>query len=134
MSSSPGYNLELFSKIMQRNNSGLHSLDSNAAYKLLPASFSIIFGFKSCNDYFMLLCDLHKKTWKVSKMINQDEIIFCEIIDETIKSNSFFRLLLQIRSNSFSLDVNGNAIFTKIRLAENENFGGLMGLCAMVEN
>lgn len=92
----------------------------------------VIVAMKSPDDYCMICCDAYNKIWSFVHIIRDKEILVSQAVDESLRCNIFYNLLIQVRCNSISLDVNGVPLFTNIRVSGVEEFGGLLGLCAKV--
>ena len=112
------------------------ALDSAAASSFAVSSasklcFQIVLAFKSCQDFLIVTCDLEHQSWVLSKVKHGEEHV-CEQVtsSEGIKRNQFYELLIQVRGNAVSLDVNNTPIFTAVRIADEESLTGLVGVLA----
>lgn len=119
----PMYDLEVSLKIMK------NSVHSNSIP--LNWNFQLIFAFKSINDYSLVTCNLLRSTWILSKIKDGNEIFISESSSLPVKANIFYSVLLQIRGNKVSVDVNGIPIFTSIASSNSIAFNGLVGLQCM---
>lgn len=123
-STCPLFDLEVSAKVMRTKvNPKSPSVNSN---------FQIVVAFKSVSDYVTITCDLIGLRWVMTRVIDGTENAVAESIDSTIKANTFYCLLIQIRENSISVDINSIPVFTAVRLSDTENLSGLVGLFAKV--
>lgn len=95
--------------------------------------FELIFAFKSPTDYFSLICDVSNGTWSLTRCLGSEKttVLSCGASEE-IKPNLFYSILLQVRGNTVSVDVDNVPIFTTARPPDAVNMSGLMGLLAQV--
>jgi len=121
MSPCPSFNLEVHAKIIQNQRNVLKS-----------NNFQIIFGFKSITEYFTLTCEFLQKRWIISRLRDGEEIVIAETVDVNIKANLFYDILVQMRDNSLSIDINGLAVFTTVRFSDGLTLTGLVGVQAKV--
>eukprot|EP00602_Paraphysomonas_sp_CaronLab_P006428 CAMPEP_0185030678 /NCGR_PEP_ID=MMETSP1103-20130426/17677_1 /TAXON_ID=36769 /ORGANISM="Paraphysomonas bandaiensis, Strain Caron Lab Isolate" /LENGTH=657 /DNA_ID=CAMNT_0027565891 /DNA_START=53 /DNA_END=2023 /DNA_ORIENTATION=- len=92
-------------------------------------SFEVIFAFKSATDYLSLECDVRAQRWQLSRVMGPD----CTVLsaaEAELRPNFFYPILIQIRGNSVSVDVDGSPVFTSVRLAEGGTLSGMLGLLA----
>lgn len=122
--SKPFYNFEVNAKIINETTKLMN--------KSMNTNFQIIFAFKSISDYMLITCSLLEQNWILSKVINGEETIISEYIDDNIKSNVFFNLLIQVRDNTLSIDVNATPLFTLFKFTDGSQLSGLFGVQAKV--
>ena len=113
----PEYDLEVSGKCMN-------------AHANCRMGYSVIFGFKSITDYLCVYCRLPSRVWTLSWIRGAEEHILTEVEDQSLKVNAFSSLLLQVRGNSVSLDVNNEPVFTSIRIIDCDSIRGLVGLAS----
>jgi Cdc6-like AAA superfamily ATPase len=120
-SNNPLYDLEINAKCIGKTTLLKHNTSS--------LSFHVVFAFKSTSDYYYVSCDIIKYKWTLSRIYGEDETILAESVDLNLKINIFYTLLLQIRGNTISIDLNNQPLFTSIRLSsEDEQLRGIVGL------
>ena len=124
LSATPEYNLEIHAKIQAKVHNGIIS----KAHQ----NFQIVFAFKNPFDYCSVRCDAHAQVWQLIHTIGTEDVLIADVEDGGIRLHTFYNLLLQIRCNSVSLDVNTLPLFTNIRIPNLDNVGGLMGLVSKV--
>ncbi len=91
--------------------------------------YQIIFGFKSVSDYFSVYCVFPSQKWILAKIDGSNETIIDEIVDNSLKINIFSTLLLQIRGEYISVDINDQPVFTSVRIeSEKVSLRGLVGV------
>jgi hypothetical protein len=126
--SNPEFDLELSVKFLSSQNGG--SSTSQAATNLgIPY---ILVSFKSSADFFALKCDYPNKMWWFVHVKNSEERVVSNAFDESVRPNTFYTILIQIRGGGLSVDVNGIPLFTSIRCPEGREFQGLVGLAVDV--
>lgn len=121
--STPSYDLEVYLKSMKTD------IVSNG---LFDGTMQVLLAFKNFNDHVSLICDVVNKVWYLVRISGEHEIIFGEMSDLALKHNTFLHILIQIRGNSVTVDVNGNPIFTHVKLVEGSNFSGYPGIKSKV--
>lgn len=92
--------------------------------------FEVIFAYKDGNNYLRIVCDGLAKTWSIVYYNGGKDYCLAQTNDNNIKLNLFYNLLIQIRGNHLSLDVNGIPIFTKSKMINISDLSGFMGLKA----
>jgi hypothetical protein len=119
----PEYDLELQAKLISNKT-------SQSVHLHVPSKQShlLIIAFKSSEDYCGLRCDLLSKTWSLIHSYDGEEEILYTAVDESLRLNAFSSILVQVRGGNVSVDVNGQAIFTKVRIRNVSDLSGLMGL------
>ena len=91
--------------------------------------YQIIFGFKSVSDYFSVYCMFPSQKWILAKIDGPNETIIDEVMDNSLKINIFSTLLLQIRGEYISVDINDQPVFTSVRIeSEKVSLRGLVGV------
>jgi hypothetical protein len=125
-SCTPEYDLDVSAKIQSR------AVSSGLRVSITSGSFEVVIAFKSANDYFAIKCDALSKSWMIIRCFGEHETVVAQSFDESIKLNVFFKLFIQVRGNSVSLDVNGNPVFTRIKMHDSDSLSGLMGVIAKV--
>lgn len=127
----PEFDLEVHVKLMlpQVKHTGLQKPKTNSL------QFQIVFAFKSSNDYCFVQCDSLNQCWN---LVHYNDIqgysLLGQVADGGIKPNVFYIVLIQIRGNSVSIDINGNPLFTGVKMHTTVGLGGLMGLLALVRS
>lgn len=124
-SHTPEYDLEVHSKMQTRPSTGGMRINS-------PGSFEIAFAFKTATDYYSVRCDGLSKSWMILRCFGDSETCIAQSYSDVIKPNIFLSMLLQVRGNSVSLDVNGLPVFTRVRVHDSDSLSGLMGFIAKV--
>lgn len=120
ISNNPLYDLEISAKCIGKTTLSKHNSS---------LSFHVVFAFKSTTDFYYVSCDIIKCKWTLSRIFGEDEFILAESVDLNLKINIFYTLLLQIRGNTISIDVNNQPLFTSRRLSsEDEKLIGIVGL------
>lgn len=93
----------------------------------------VIFAMKSSDDFYALKCDVSKKIWLLVHIRRGEEHPMNHAVDESMRCNLFYSVLVQIRGSSVSVDVNGIPLFTATRCsADSKEFNGLVGLAVHV--
>ena len=94
----------------------------------------IIFGFKNIFNFCMLICDVPNKLWELVVVVEEHYNVIRESVDPNIKENAFQNVLMQIRNDCVSVDVNGRGVFTSVRMSvpgsvtATETLNGLLGV------
>lgn len=98
----------------------------------------IIFGFKNIFSFCMLICDVGNRSWELVLVQDEQYQVVREYADSGLKENIFQNVLLQIRNDCISVDVNGKGIFTSVRMqatsTHNEPLNGLLGVVVMKQS
>lgn len=116
------YDLEVSAKMMR---------GTDETVQVNRSLFQIVFAFKSARDFAVLTCDLTSKSWVLSKIQkNGEESILGQIAGPDIKINQFYEILIQVRGNVVSIDVDSAPIFTMVRVGDVESLTGLPGVLA----
>jgi hypothetical protein len=120
MCNKPEYDLSLQFKIHYKYNS------------TITPQFELLFGYKDNHSYLSLHCDALLKNWSLIHHNGGREICLSQINDNSIKTNCFYSILIQIRINCVSIDINGIPVFTKLKVSSVSDLSGFMGLKAHV--
>jgi hypothetical protein len=99
---------------------------------VLNYKFEIVFAFKSPTDYLSIVGDVSNGLWMISRYNGSEHTTICTSEVHDLKPNIFYFLLIQVRGNNVSVDVDNIPIFTASRLPDSINMSGLMGLLAHV--
>lgn len=132
MGHNPEYDLEVSAKAVSSKPPQLSGISQFLAPSRTNQSFLVIFAFKNHDDYCALRCDLLAKAWQLLRVHDDQEELLYQASDESLKINAFSAILLQIRGCHVSLDVNGQPIFTKLRVRSASSLSGVMGLLVEV--
>ena len=158
-SSEPFYDLLLQAKIIHSHDPMPHTLQSNReasgqavaaaafgnshsrgsaanpsamlTHALVP-NFQVIFCFKNFSNYLSLTCDLSTRSWILSHCSAENgDSVMSRVIDQSIRANQFFHVLIQLRGTYLSIDINNLPVFTSVRCPEGmTDLSGLPGLAA----
>lgn len=130
----PEFDLELAVKFLQRENSGSSSSVSSSGSGSSGTGIPyVIFAMKSPDDFYAIKCDVARKLWLVIHVRKGEEIPMNHAVDESMRFNIFYNVLVQIRGSSVSVDINGIPLFTATRCsADTKEFHGLVGLAVYV--
>ena len=126
---SPEYDLEVCAKLQSKSSA---ATTPTKIMQYSYNSFIIVFAFKSATDYCSLKCDGAARMWSILRSVGGEDFILAESQDNSIKLNVFYNLLIQIRGNSVSIDVDGSPLFTHVRSSDTDTLSGLLGLNAKV--
>lgn len=127
-SQNPEYNLEVSVKSLPLVSNSISAVNNSKNY----GNIEIVFGFMSVTSYFSLKCMITTRSWRISRVDSNEELVLREVSDEKIRPNLFSSVLLQIRGATISVDINGVPVFTNIRGTLGENINGLVGFMAKV--
>ena len=115
------YDLEVSAKMMCSLTSSVQPTHSH---------FQIVFAFKSAGDFAVLTCDLTSKSWVLSMCKAGEESVLEQVLCPDTKMNQFYQILIQVRGNMISIDVDSAPIFTMVRVADVDFLTGLVGVLA----
>lgn len=121
LSQTPEYNLEVAAKSMNRG------------------GFEVIFALKPNQEFCSISCHVDKQVWIVRRTVCQTNTAhvlgeYSAVDTLPLKDNIFYSILLQVRENAVSIDINGVPICTSLKIgtaSPNEissTFNGLVGL------
>ena len=120
MCDKPEYDLQIQFKIHFKQNT-----------TALP-QFDLLLAYKNGDNHLILRCDALSKYWALIYQNSGREFLVSQIPDPNIRCNVFYSLLVQIRINCISIDMNGVPIITKVKVPNLSDLSGLMGLRAQV--
>jgi hypothetical protein len=100
----------------------------------ISPQFELILAYKNPEDHLILKCDALSKCWSLIHHNGGRDCCITQIPDANIRNNVFYALLVQIRINCISIDVNGAPIITKLKIPNVAELSGFMGLKAKVNN
>ena len=92
-SHNPEYDLELFAKLQSKSFSGSTATTTS---ERRSQNFTVIFAFKSVNDYCALRCNGEAQTWSLLRTIGESEFALAEVEDASIRTHVFSHLLIQV--------------------------------------
>lgn len=116
-SSFPQYDIEVAIKAMKYGNSKC-------------GGFNLLIGYQSAAQYLCIKCDTDQKVWSMAIKYSGGEIPLAVIPMDSLKSNCFYELLVQVRGDTISLDVNSSPLFTAVRIPDTLSIGGITGVLA----
>jgi katanin p60 ATPase-containing subunit A1 len=94
-------------------------------------TFQILFSFQSSSTFMSLICDYATHSWILTSACGGVEDVLAQAIDLDIRCNQFYEVLIQLRGSTFSIDINGNPVFTSLRCPDGmTDLSGLPGLVA----
>ena len=94
-------------------------------------SVTIVFGMRGMDEYIFLAGESQSQTWTLGYCSASGVTILNQLIDKELKTNIFFGVLIQLRGTTLSIDINGNPMFTSVRLPDGlTSFGGYPGVVA----
>ncbi len=114
----PQYDVEISAKAMR--------LRDDAS-----AEFCILIGFQSPSRLLYVRCDAVRRVWYLILRSDGQEDVLRSLMLDSIRPNTFYDLLIQVRGDSISLDVNTVPIFTAIRIPDGRPLTGLVGVVAV---
>ena len=106
LGSRPNFNLEVQAKCTRLSEPSLPP----------HQRFYIVFAFKSPQDFYSISADVVRKEWALERVTNGISTCLETTSDLGLKANLFYSLYLQIRGSNISLDANGVAVFTSVRI------------------
>ena len=115
LSSNPEYDLEVFGRALQDPS----SLTSEHCYRILLA-------FKSADDYMAIHVDSDRGRYMLVRCYSGDITVLAEESDSKLKVNVFSKILVQVRGNLITLDINESPVFTSVQVPTVA--AGLVGL------
>lgn len=115
---SPNYDIEVAAKAMT-----LHANN--------PPEFIIILGFVSAVKHVRVRCSTAEKVWSLVVYNDGAEEIIASVLAESIRTNVFYDMLIQVRGDCISLDVDGTPIFTAVKLPYASCLSGFVGVLAV---
>jgi hypothetical protein len=118
MNNFPHYDIEVSIKAMK-----------TAADK--GGDFCLLLGFQSALKYLFIKCDTERKVWTMAIRCEDGDVPLAVIPMDALRCNCFYDLLLQVRGDTISLDVNRAPLFTAVRIPEHTSIGGLVGVLAV---
>jgi hypothetical protein len=113
----PSYEIEVSSKAMT-----LH--EKNAP------EFIIILGFTSAVRHVRIKCSTAERTWSLVVYRDGQEEFITQVYIESIRTNVFYDILIQVRGDLITLDVDGMPIFTNVKLPYPSCLSGFVGVLA----
>jgi hypothetical protein len=129
----PEFDLELSMKFLNRDMMGSSSGSVSSSSGSSSGIPYVIFAMKSPDDFYALKCDASRKIWVIVHIRRGEEHPMNHAIDESLRYNLFYTVLIQIRGSSVSVDINGIPLFTGTRCnADSKEFSGLVGLAVHV--
>lgn len=145
MSSLPYCDLELSGKVMRSSEPSAASISANSVFgklqkdqdaeaatisKTIP-SMQIIFSLKSMEEFMFLVLEVSTQTWTLGYTSSAGVTILNQVVDDDIRSNQFYNVLIQLRGPTLSVDINNVPVFTSVRAPpEMEGLGGYPGILA----
>ena len=118
LSDTPEYDLEVSCKSVRENR-----LDASTKR---PHGFQVVFAFKSTRDFMSIKGNVSNMQWELCRTMDGTEHVLIDATDNTLRSNTFYQVLVQVRRTTVSVDVNGAPVFTAHRPLDMP--GGLSGL------
>jgi hypothetical protein len=91
-----------------------------------PLRFYVVFALKSPGHFHLIGADATERVWTLERMQGGSATVLQTVRDESLRPNTFYSLLLQVRGAAVSLDANGVAVFTSVRILDTE-CSGLQG-------
>ena len=114
--------------LLDSSSSLSYSAPSSSSPPQSTLNFQVIFAFQSANDHMILTADVPTQSWVLSRVKSGQETLLVQVGHE-IKTNQFYHILIQVRGNSVSVDINTLPIITAARAGSDEDScGGLLGL------
>ena len=114
--------------LLENSSSSLYSAPSSSTPSHSALNFQVIFAFQSANDHMILTADVSTQSWVLSRVKFGQETLLVQVGHE-IKENQFYHILIQVRGNTVSVDINALPIITAARASSDEDScGGLLGL------
>jgi len=106
------------------------SSSSSPSLSAAASNFQIIFAFQSFFDFLIVTCDVPTQSWILSRVRNGEETVLEQVCTNDIKPNLFYNVLIQVRGNFVSLDVNNAPVITGVRVAagDESQLGGFLGV------
>lgn len=96
--------------------------------KQIQGGYYIIFAYKNPTDYLSIHCQVLNQRWVLSRVRNDEEdVIFESGPDPLMKINMFSTILIQVRGNYVSIDINNQPIVTSISIPQTD-LRGLVGI------
>jgi len=120
-----------FGNSMTKQSPVTATVASSSAYAQVP-NFQVLFCFTSFANYFSLTCDLHTRSWTLCYCtpVRGDQVV-AQALDQNIRANQFYHVLIQLRGTYVSIDINSSPVFTSVRCPDGmEDLSGLPGLAA----
>jgi len=115
----PEYDLEVSVKLFSDTSSG-------SGLQALRAH--IVFSLESPLNFLALVADAERKAWSVQWIRGTEICTVAELEDTSLRPGIFYSTLIQLRSGTLSVDIDGSPFFTSIKLPERTSGSGLVGV------
>lgn len=113
---SPEYDLELSVKLFS---------DPLGSYS---QKAHIVFSLESPENFMTLTADVGRKTWSLHWIRGSDISVIAELEDASIRPGVFYAVLIQLRSGTVSVDIDGSPFFTSVKLPDRVSGNSLVGV------